>query len=119
MCHRNDGSGGWKISWKPMGTLWTRNIRSNRQTGLGDWSDAEISRAIRSGVSQDGYQLHWQGMTWDHASKWDEEDIHSVISYLRMLPPVKNKIFADRPPGADDCGVYTFWITENNSAGCR
>ncbi len=119
MCHRNDGSGGWKISWKPMGTLWTRNITTDRQTGLGDWSDAEISRAIRSGVSRDGYQLHWQGMTWDHASNWDEEDIRAVISYLRMLPPVKNKVLADRPPATDDCGVYTFWISESHSAGCR
>jgi mono/diheme cytochrome c family protein len=119
LCHGNDGSGGLKISWKPMGTLWARNLTSDPETGLGRWSDAEIARAIRSGVSRDGYQLHWQGMIWDHASNWDEEDIRALIAYLRLLPPIKKKIPSDRPPAADDCDVYTFWTSESHAAGCR
>jgi mono/diheme cytochrome c family protein len=119
LCHGNDGSGGLKVSWKPMGTLWTRNLTSDADTGLGGWSGAEIARAIRSGISRDGYQLHWQGMTWDHASNWDEEDIRAIISYLRALPPVTKKIPPDRAPASDDCDVYTFWTSESRSAGCR
>src|SRR5207248_5210699 len=119
LCHGNDGSGGFKISWKPMGTLWARNITPDVDTCLGRWSDAEIARAVRSGVSRDGYQLHWQGMIWDHASNWDEEDIRALIAYLRTLPPVTKKIPPDRPPAADDCDVYTFWTSESHTAGCR
>jgi mono/diheme cytochrome c family protein len=119
LCHGNDGRGGFKVSWKPMGTLWTRNITSDPDTGLGQWSDPEIARAIRSGVSRDGYQLHWQGMTWDHASNWDEEDIRALIAYLRAMPPVNNKVPPDRAPAADDCDVYTFWTSESHMAGCR
>jgi mono/diheme cytochrome c family protein len=119
LCHGNDGRGGFKVSWKPMGTLWARNITSDPDTGLGKWTDLEIARAIRSGVSRDGYQLHWQGMTWDHASNWDEEDIRGLIAYLRATPPVNNKVPADRAPAADDCDVYTFWISESHVAGCR
>ena len=119
MCHGPDGSGGSKISWKPMGTVWTRNLTPDAATGLGSWSDAEIARAIRSGVSRDGYVLHWQGMIWDHASNWDEEDIRALIAYLHTLPLVKNKIPADRPPAPDDCEVYTFWTSESHVAGCR
>jgi cytochrome c553 len=119
LCHGNDGRGGFKVSWKPMGTLWTRNITSDPDAGLGKWTDPEISRAIRSGVSRDGYQLHWQGMTWDHASNWDEEDIRALIGYLRATPPVNNKVPADRAPAADDCDVYTFWTSESHVAGCR
>lgn len=62
-CHGNDGRGGYKVSWKPMGTLWSRNITSDPEAGLGKWSDPEIARAIRSGAIRNGYQLHWQGMT--------------------------------------------------------
>jgi len=119
LCHGNDGRGGFKVSWKPMGTLWTRNITSDPDTGLGKWADPEIARAIRSGVSRDGYQLHWQGMTWDHASNWDEEDIRALIVYLRATPPVNNKVPPDRVPAADDCDVYTFWTSESHMAGCR
>src|SRR5919198_82292 len=64
LCHNNDGSGGLKISWKPMGTLWVRNITSDSETGIGAWSEAEIAPAIRSGVSRNGYPLHWQEMIW-------------------------------------------------------
>jgi hypothetical protein len=119
LCQGNDGSGGLKVSWKPMGTLWARNLTPDPETGLGHWSDAEIARAIRSGVSRDGYQLHWQGMIWDHASNWDEEDIRGLIAYLRTLPPVHKKIPPDRPPAPDDCEVYTFWTSESLVAGCR
>jgi mono/diheme cytochrome c family protein len=119
LCHGTNGSGGTKVSWKPFGTLWTRNITPDDATGLGQWSDAEISRAIRSGVSRDGYQLHWQGMIWDHASNWDEEDIRAVVAYLRTLPPVTKKIPADRPPAPDDCDTYTFWTSESTEYGCK
>ena len=89
LCHRPDGRGGLKISMKPLGSLWTRNITPDKETGIGNWNDREISRAIRSGVTPAGRMLHWQGMIWDHASNWSEEDLRSLIAYLRALPPIK------------------------------
>ncbi|MGQ0569279.1 MAG: c-type cytochrome [Armatimonadota bacterium] len=61
-CHGNDGAGGSKISWTAFGTLWVRNITPDEPTGIGRWSEADIARAIRSGVTPDGRALHWQGM---------------------------------------------------------
>lgn len=119
ICHNANGSGGPKVSWKPFGTLWVRNITPDAETGIGRWSDPEISRAIRSGVSRDGYQLHWQGMIWDHASNWDEEDLRAVIAYLRAMPAVKNRVPPDRPPSPADCEAYTFWTSESHQQGCR
>ncbi len=58
LCHGASGSGGAKISWQAMGTLWTRNITPDLETGIGTWSDVEIERAIRRGVSRDGHALH-------------------------------------------------------------
>jgi mono/diheme cytochrome c family protein len=118
LCHGNNASGGAKISWRPLGTLWSRNLTPDPSTGIGAWSDAQIERAIRSGVSRDGHALHWQGMPWDHASNWDEEDIRALIAYLRRLPPVTKLIPADRAPADDDCAVYTFWTTVSTHPGC-
>jgi mono/diheme cytochrome c family protein len=53
LCHGNDGAGGAKISWAAFGTLWSRNITPDRETGIGTWSPREIARAIRSGVTPD------------------------------------------------------------------
>jgi len=117
-CHGTDGSGGFKISWRPMGTLWVRNITSDRDTGIGSWSDAAVTRAIRSGIRPDGRVLHWQGMIWDHASNWDEEDIRAIVAYVRTLPPVRQAIPEPRPPAPDDCVTYTFWINASRVPGC-
>ena len=119
LCHGNEGAGGAKISWTAFGTLWSRNITPDRETGIGGWSDREIARAIRSGVTPDGRVLHWQGMIWDHASNWDEEDVRAVIAYLRAMPPVRRAIPPPRPPAPDDCPIYTFWVARSTAAGCR
>ena len=121
-CHGNNGSGGATVSWQASGTLWTRNITADPETGIGAWSDAEIARAIRSGISRDGRQLHWQGMPWDHFSNLDEEDIRALITYLRGLPPVRKELPGPRPPAADDCVEYTFFLSLSGEVllpGCR
>jgi nicotinate dehydrogenase subunit B len=118
-CHGPNGSGGLKVSWRPLGTLWVRNITPDRDTGIGAWSDAAIARAIRSGLTPDGRALHWQGMIWDHASNWDEEDIRALVAYLRKIPPVRHAVPPTRPPSPDDCEIYTFWVTPSTTAGCH
>jgi mono/diheme cytochrome c family protein len=119
LCHGADGAGGAKLSWRPMGTVWARNLTPDRETGLGAWTDAEIARAIRSGIARGGRPLHWQAMIWDHASNWDEEDVRALIAFLRALPPVRRALPATRPPAADDCEIYTFWVDASSAPGCR
>jgi cytochrome c oxidase cbb3-type subunit 2 len=117
-CHGNDGRGGSKISMRSFGTLWARNISSDRDTGIGAWSDAEIARAIRSGVARGGRPLHWQGMIWDHLSNLDEEDVRALAVYLRALPPVRFAIPDPRPPSEGDCEEYTFFLYDTHTPGC-
>ena len=119
MCHRGNGRGGVKISWRPFGTIWSRNISSDKTAGIGAWSDREIARAIRSGVSRDGGVLDWQGMIWDHASNLDEEDLRSIIAFLRTLPPVERKLPRPRVPATDDCELAVFWLADDiMTPGC-
>ncbi len=118
-CHGNDGSGGAKISWKGgFGSIWIRNITPDPETGIGNWSDREIARSIRSGVTPDGRTLHWQGMIWDHASNWDEEDIRSLVTYLRAIPPVKKLVPKSKPPSESDCAIYVVFLEPDNQTNC-
>ena len=54
-----------------------------------DWSDAEIYRAITSGVSKDGHPL-FPIMPYPAYATLDTEDIYAVIAYIRSLAPVES-----------------------------
>lgn len=71
------------------GRLCIRNITPDAETGIGDWSDAEIARAIREGVSRDGEAL-FPIMPWFMYTEMSDEDVAAVITYLRAQPPVKS-----------------------------
>ncbi len=119
LCHTSNGAGGQKNNIQGMGSVWSRNLTSDPVTGLGAWSDAEIARAIRSGVGRSGRTLYWQAMPWDHLSNLDEEDVRAVIAYLRTLPPVNRQIPNVQPPGPNDCPVLTIWIDTDLKPGCQ
>jgi hypothetical protein len=55
----------------------------------------------------------------DHFFNWDEEDICSIVAYLRLLPPVGKRVPPNRPPAADDCKLYTFCLHKTAQPGCK
>lgn len=64
------------------------NLTPDLRAGLGAWSDAEIIRAIRTGVARDGRQL-------DHVMPYlgafhdmTDQDASDVVRFLRSLRPV-------------------------------
>jgi mono/diheme cytochrome c family protein len=62
--------------------------------GLGHWTDAEIFRAITSGVSKDGHAL-FPIMPYLNYGRVDKEDIYSIIAYVRTLKPIQKEKRAD------------------------
>ena len=38
----------------PVGKIYSKNITPDKETGIGDYTDAEIARALRYGVHADG-----------------------------------------------------------------
>src|ERR1043165_7298862 len=59
--------------------------------GMGDWSDGEIFRAITTGVRKNGKPI-FPVMPHRNYGLLDENDIKAVISYLRTLPAIENKV---------------------------
>ncbi len=68
------------------GTLAAANITPDKQTGLGDWTDGEILRAIREGVDRKGNAL-FPIMPYGHFRAMSDEDAKSIVAYLRTLEP--------------------------------
>jgi mono/diheme cytochrome c family protein len=102
--------GGMKVNWRVFGTTYSRNLTPDRETGLGEWSDNEIRRAITGGISRDGRLMHWQAMPWDHFSSFRPEDLEALIAYLRHLPPRRSRVPDPEPPRPGDEAADTFWF---------
>jgi mono/diheme cytochrome c family protein len=66
------------------------NLTPDNDTGLGSWTDAEIARAIREGIDKDGVSLVIMPSSNFH--NMSDQDIASLVGYLRSLKPVKNEI---------------------------
>lgn len=72
-----------------LGTVVAPNITADRDTGIGAWTDDEIARAIREGVSRDGRAL-FPIMPYENFRHMSDEDLASVVVYLRTIPAVRN-----------------------------
>ena len=74
-----------------LGNFYSRNLTADSATGLGKLTDAEIARTLYYGVFPDGKAV-LDFMPFHNIS---ESDMSSIISYLRTLKPVSNKVPED------------------------
>jgi cytochrome c2 len=79
---------GWDMPIPELGKVVARNITSDPETGLGNWTDDEIARAIQEGISRDGSAL-FPIMPYLNLRNLDDEDLASLVVYLRTVPPVR------------------------------
>ena len=67
------------------------NLTPDPETGAGNWSDDTLARAVREGIGHDGRAL-FPLMPYEHYRHLPDEDLASVIVYLRALQPVRNPL---------------------------
>lgn len=95
-CHTPMGENGQRDSEHRLGAggaefkgPWGISVAANlTPAGLGDWSDAEIEKAIRDGVSRDGRKLMLP-MGFAFYRNISKPDMAAIIAYLRTLPSVE------------------------------
>lgn len=73
------------------GRLIAPNLTPDKETGAGNWTDDMLARAIREGIGHDGRAL-FPLMPYMNYRELPDEDLASVIVYLRSLAPVKNSL---------------------------
>src|SRR5271169_2511730 len=73
------------------GRIVAPNITPDPETGAGNWTDDQLARAIREGIGHDGRAL-FPMMPYTHFREMSDEDLASVIVYLRSLPPVRHEL---------------------------
>jgi hypothetical protein len=84
-------------NWAPEGVPFVTagNLTPDPDTGIGNITDDQLARAIREGIAYDGRAL-FPIMPFEHFRAMPDEDLASVIVYLRSLKPIRNPL----PPSA-------------------
>jgi len=73
------------------GTVIAPNITPDAKTGAGTWTDDQLARAIREGIDHDGRTL-FPLMPYQNFRNMSDEDLASLVVYLRTLPAVPNPL---------------------------
>ncbi|WP_241606471.1 cytochrome c [Rosenbergiella epipactidis] len=102
-CHTQDSAkpfaGGVKFEL-PVGTLYSTNISPDKQQGIGNYSEAEFSRAVREGVAKEGKRLY-PAMPYNAYAKLSDQDIHALYTYfMQGVKPI------DQPNRDNDIPWY-------------
>lgn len=114
------------------GKIYASNLTPHNLSG---WTDGEILKAITTGESKDGRAL-FPVMAYSRFGKMDQEDLYSIITYIRSLQPIENntpethlnfpvnlinktlplKADFQKIPAASDSVKYGAYLV--NAAGC-
>jgi cytochrome c2 len=115
------------------GVYYSKNITP---AGISRYTDGELFRVITTGVTKEGRAM-FPLMPYTYYGRMDEEDIYSIISYMRSIPSITNEVpesVSDFPvnfiintmpqkakhqkvPAKTDVLAYGAYLT--NASGCR
>jgi mono/diheme cytochrome c family protein len=94
-CHTAPGgkrlAGGLPIQ-SPLGTIYSTNITSSQQYGIGRYSLQQFSEALRHGIRADGAHLY-PAMPYASYARFTDEDVKALYAYFTKAVPA-----IDQPP---------------------
>jgi Cytochrome c len=83
----------------PWGVSFTANLTPDADTGLGDWSFQNFKDTIRTGRHLGRGRPVLPPMPIPVYSQMTDRDLEAIYSYLRTIPPIKNKVPEPWAPG--------------------
>jgi len=90
-CHLREGgealAGGLGLN-TPFGVIYTPNITSDKETGIGDWSSDQFYRAMHRGIDDGGSNLY-PAFPYPWFTLVSREDDDAILAFLKSTPAVK------------------------------
>ena len=72
----------------PFGTMYTPNITSDKETGIGNFTDEQLARAIRYHINHKNEAM----VGFMSYNAITDHDLTAIVSFLRTVPPIPNKV---------------------------
>ena len=78
----------------PWGISYTANLTPDTATGLGGWSEETFRNALRKGkhMGSDAARPILPPMPWMYINQASDEDLNSILAYLKTLKPISNRV---------------------------
>jgi nicotinate dehydrogenase subunit B len=92
VCHTQAGgaiNAGGRAIETPFGIIYSTNITTDVETGIGAWSYPAFERAMREGIHRDGKHLY-PAFPYNHFAKTTDADLQALYAYLMAQPAVKS-----------------------------
>jgi mono/diheme cytochrome c family protein len=103
-CHTRPGgapyAGGVAFE-APVGTIYSSNITSSLDHGIGKWTAKDLRRALHEGVAAEGYRL-FPAFPYTSFTQMTDEDVDALYAYLGTVkadeyrPPDNDFVFKQR-----------------------
>lgn len=94
-CHTEDDddapflAGGRPIA-SPFGTFYGPNITPDEETGIGDWTEGDLKRALKEGRGPDG-KHYYPAFPYTSYTRMRDADIEALWAYLQTVEPVRKE----------------------------
>jgi len=91
-CHTNIEGGGAPLAGgvaleTPFGTLYSPNLTTDPEHGLGDWKIEDFARAVRQGLSPEG-QPYYPAFTYPFYQNFTDQQIADLWAAFQTVPAV-------------------------------
>jgi cytochrome c5 len=71
----------------PFGTIYSPNITSDKETGIGKWTEAQFITAMTKGISPQGH-YYYPAFPYYYFSNLTHDDLVAIKAYLDSIPVV-------------------------------
>lgn len=117
-CHTRAGghpfAGGLGLE-TPFGVIYSPNLTSDRETGIGAWTPDQFFRALHDGVAPGGKHLY-PALPYPHFTILSRADSDAILAYLKTIPARRYTQPANRLPFPIDIRLSLVgWNTLNFS----
>jgi hypothetical protein len=82
----------------PWGISYTANLTSDKETGIGKWTEKEFRDTIRTGRHLGRGRQILPPMPIPMYKHFTDADLAAIYTYLQSIPPVKNRVPEPTPP---------------------
>ena len=74
-----------------IGVVYAPNITPDAETGIGKWTDAQVTSAIRRGEKPNGSRL-FPIHPYKYLGRIADDEVEALVAYLRSVKPIKSSV---------------------------